>query len=92
MKKYITDERIGLKYEFVGDYNLLAGEDEPEVEIGLWGADLRWRSLSRRLRSTDRGGSRDISHAEFLKKHKRSVYNEFLYSGKLTEYLADIDR
>ena len=38
MEKYITDERTGLKYELVGDYYLIAGEDEPEHEpIGIWG-------------------------------------------------------
>ena len=38
MEKYITDERTGLKYELVGDYCLIAGEDEPEHEpIGIWG-------------------------------------------------------
>ena len=41
MEKYITDERTGLKYELVGDYYLIAGDDEPEKEqkpIGIWGA------------------------------------------------------
>ena len=40
MKKYITDERTGLKYELVGDYYLIAGEDEPDEEqkpFGIWG-------------------------------------------------------
>lgn len=38
MEKYITDERTGLKYELVGDYYLIAGEDEPESRpIGVWG-------------------------------------------------------
>ena len=37
MERYITDERTGLKYELVGDYYLLAGEDEPEEPLGLWG-------------------------------------------------------
>lgn len=38
MEKYITDERTGLKYEFVGDYYLIAGDDEPEQKpIGIWG-------------------------------------------------------
>lgn len=32
MKKYITVERTGLKYELVGDYYLIAGDDEPEKE------------------------------------------------------------
>ena len=31
-------------------------------------------------------------HAEFLKKDQRGVYNEFLVSGKLQRYLAQIDR
>lgn len=40
MEKYITDERTGLKYELIGDYYLIAGDDEPEQEqepIGIWG-------------------------------------------------------
>lgn len=38
MEKYIVDERTGLKYELVGDYYLIAGEDEPIPEpIGIWG-------------------------------------------------------
>ena len=38
MEKYITDERDGLKYELVGDYYLIAGDDEPEEDpIGIWG-------------------------------------------------------
>ena len=38
MEKFITDERTGLRYELVGDYYLIAGEDEPESKpIGLWG-------------------------------------------------------
>ena len=37
MEKYITDERTGITYELVGDYYLIAGDDEPEIEIGVWG-------------------------------------------------------
>ena len=37
MDKYITDERTGIPYELVGDYYLIAGDDEPEIEIGVWG-------------------------------------------------------
>ena len=38
MDKYITDERTGLKYELVGDYYFIAGDDEPEEStIGIWG-------------------------------------------------------
>ncbi len=39
MEKYITDERTGLKYELVGDYYLIVGDDEPEEDqpIRIWG-------------------------------------------------------
>ena len=29
MEEFITDERTGLRYELVGDYYLIAGENEP---------------------------------------------------------------
>lgn len=39
LEKYITDERTGLKYELIGDYYFIAGDDEPEDHrpIGIWG-------------------------------------------------------
>lgn len=38
MERFITDERTGLEYELVGDYYLIAGEDEPRgTPIGPWG-------------------------------------------------------
>lgn len=38
MEKYITDERTELKYELVGDYYFIAGDEEPEERlIGIWG-------------------------------------------------------
>ena len=38
MEKYITDPRTGLDYELVGDYYLLAGDDDPAPQpLGLWG-------------------------------------------------------
>lgn len=37
MEKFITDERTDLRYELVGDYYLIAGEDEPEGRpVGIW--------------------------------------------------------
>lgn len=37
MEKFITDKRTALRYEFVGDYYLIAGEDEPEGRsVGIW--------------------------------------------------------
>ena len=53
IEKYITDERTGLKYELVGDYYLIAGDDEPEEErpIGVWGQrHLRYLKEHHRVR------------------------------------------
>ena len=53
MEKYITDERTGLKYELVGDYYLIAGDDEPEEDqpIGIWGQrHLRYLKEHHRVR------------------------------------------
>ena len=54
MEKIVTDERTGLKYELVGDYYLIAGEDEPEQEqepIGIWGQQhLRYLKEHHRVR------------------------------------------
>ena len=53
MEKYITDERAGLKYELVGDYYLIAGDDEPEEDqpIGTWGQrHLRYLKEHHRVR------------------------------------------
>ena len=70
MEKYIIDERTELKYELVGDYYFIAGDDEPEERpIGIWGQ----------------------RHLRHLKKHRRTVYAELLTSGKLNDYLADLD-
>ena len=70
MEKYITDERTGLKYELVGDYYLIAGDDKPEQRpIVVWGQ----------------------RHLRYLKKHRRTVYAELPTSGKLNDYLADLN-
>lgn len=51
MEKFITDERAGLRYELVGDYYLIAGDDEPECKpIGVWGQrHLRYLKEHRRV-------------------------------------------
>ena len=70
MDKYITDERTGLKYELVGDYYFIAGDEEPEERlIGIWGQ----------------------RHLRYLKQHRKAVYSELLTSGKLNDYLADLN-
>lgn len=70
MEEFITDERTGLRYELVGDYYLIAGEDEPEGRpIGIWGQ----------------------RHLRYIRKHKVGLYAELLTTGKLNDYLADIN-
>ena len=57
MEKYITDERTGLKYELVGDYYLIAGDDASEEEqkpIGIWGQrHLRYLKNHRKVLYTN---------------------------------------
>ena len=70
MEEFITDERTGLRYELVGDYYLIAGEDEPEGRtIGTWGQ----------------------RHLRYIRKHKVGLYAELLTTGKLNDYLADLN-
>ena len=70
MEKYITDERTGLKYELVGDYYLIAGNDETEERpIGIWGQ----------------------RHLRYLRHHRKAVYTELLTSGRINDYLADLN-
>ena len=70
MEQFITDKRTGLKYELVGDYYFIAGDDGPEDRpIGIWGQ----------------------RHLRYLKQHRKAVYAELLTSGKLNDYLADLN-
>ena len=71
LEKYITDERTGLKYELIGDYYFIAGDDKPNEErtIGIWG--------QRKL--------------QYIREHKKLLYSGMLLSGKLNDYLADIN-
>ncbi len=93
MERYITDERTGLKYELVGDYYLIAGEDKPEEQhsIGIWGCGCPV-DTSAAGRSTDRAGRRDQRHLRYLKEHRRVLYANLLTTGKLNGYLADVDQ
>ena len=70
MEQYITDERTGLEYELVGDYYLIAGDDELEERpIGIWGQ----------------------RHLRYLNQHRKNVCADLLMSGKLIDYLADLN-
>ena len=87
MERFIIDERNGWEYELKGEQYYPIGrvtkdgavtfdEDPEDDEPGKEITIGIWRQR----------------HAEFLKKHQLGVYNEFLVSGKLQRYLAQIDR
>lgn len=53
MERFVMDERTGLKYELVGDYYMIAGNNEPEEDqpIGVWGQrHLRYLKEHHRVR------------------------------------------
>jgi len=92
MEKYIIDEKTGLKYELVGDYYFLAGDDEPEEHrpIGIWGCGCP-ADTSAEGRSTDRAGRRDRRHLRYLMQCKKATYTALLIESKLPDYLAVIN-
>ena len=89
MEKYITDERTGLKYESVGDYYLIAGEDEPEEErsIGVWGQrHLRYLKEHRRVRYANLLTSGELN--AYLADIDRQAEELFL---RLVKQMADAE-
>ena len=92
LEKYITDEKTGLKYELVGDYYFLAGDDEPEEHrpIGIWGCGCPV-DTSAEGGSTDRAGRRDRRHLRYLRQYKKAACTTLLIEGKLPDYLADVN-
>ena len=90
MEKYITDERTGLKYELVGDYYLIAGDDEPEQEqepIGIWGQrHLRYLKEHRRVRYANLLTSGELN--AYLADIDRQAEELFL---RLAKQMADAE-
>ena len=107
MEKYIIDERTGWEYELIGDQYYPTGrvmrngtltqnelpEDNglgEEKPIGVWGRGSP-AEISAAGRSADRGGSRDQRHLHYIRQFKKSLYLDLFMSGKLNDYIADID-
>ena len=89
MEKYITDERTGLKYELVGDYYLIAGDDEPEEDqpIGVWGQrHLRYFKEHRRVRYANLLTSGELN--AYLAEIDRQAEELFL---RLVKQMADAE-
>ena len=89
MEMYIADERTGLKYELVGDYYLIAGEDEPEEyqPIGVWGQrHLRYLKKHRRVRYANLLTSGELN--AYLADIDRQAEELFL---RLVKQMADAE-
>ena len=89
MERFVTDERTGLKYELVGDYYLIAGDDEPEEEqpIGVWGQrHLRYLKEHRRVRYATLLASGELN--AYLADINRQAEELFL---RLVKQLADAE-
>lgn len=89
MKKFITGERTGLHYELVGDYCLIAGEDEPEEDqpIEVWGQrHLRYLRECHRVRYANLLTSGELN--AYLADIDRQAENLFL---RLVKQMADAE-
>ena len=89
MERFVTDERTGLKYELVGDYYLIAGEDEPEDErpIRVWGQrHLRYLKEHRRVRYANLLTSGELN--AYLADIDRQAEELFL---RLVKQMADAE-
>ena len=89
MEKYIADERTGLKYELVGDYYLVVGDDEPEEDqpIGVWGQrHLRYLKEHRRVRYANLLTSGELN--AYLADIDRQAEELFL---RLVKQMADAE-
>ena len=89
MEKYITDERTGLKYELVGDYYLVVGDDEPEEgqPIGAWGQrHLRYLKEHHRVRYANLLASGELN--AYLADIDRQAEELFL---RLVKQMADAE-
>ena len=89
MDRFVTDERTGLKYELVGDYYLIAGEDEPEEyqPIGVWGQrHLRYLKEHHRVRYANLLTSGELN--AYLADIDRQAEELFL---RLVKQMADAE-
>ena len=89
MERFVTDERTRLKYELVGDYYLIAGEDglEEDQPIGVWGQrHLRYLKRHRRVRYANLLTSGELN--AYLADIDRQAEELFL---RLVKQIADAE-
>ena len=89
MERFVMDERTRLKYELVGDYYLVAGDDEPEEyqPIGVWGQrHFRYLKEHRRVRYANLLTSGELN--AYLADIDRQAEELFL---RLVKQMADAE-
>ena len=88
MEKYIYDKTNGWWYELVGDYYLpcVHSEDPASDHLG------NYLSLQTIYADPQTIATWGMRHLTYLRKHRPTVYREFLSNGTLNSYLAEIDR
>ena len=77
MEKYITNNRITLKYELVGNYYLIAGDDEPKKRpIEIWGQrHLRYLKQHRRTVYTELLTSGNLKRMNSVRETATEIVN-----------------
>ena len=95
MKPYYTEERTGILYKLIGDYYFPVGNRFGIAEDGDEDILEMLRSAADRQPAPHAGtflGRFAEAHRQYLKEHKRSLYSSLQSSGKLGQYLFDLDR
>ena len=98
MEKYITDERTGLKYELVGDYYLVAGDDEPEedhpilVDDYLDGRECDVDAICDGKDVLLPGIMEHIEHAGVHSGDSMAVYPPQTFTEEVKEKITDVTR
>ena len=85
MDKYIIDEKNGFEYELIGDYYYLTGR---RMKAGVLMPSEPPENEELEERPIGVWGQR---HCRFIKQNRKSLYGEMFMSGKLGQYLYDID-
>ncbi|MBQ6163203.1 MAG: TnpV protein [Clostridia bacterium] len=86
MEKYIIDERTGWEYELKCEQYYPTGRKMKDGHLQPETVDVN--NEPENEKPIGIWGRR---HGEYLKKHQKYVYDEFLFSGRLNTYLAQID-
>ena len=75
MEKRIYDKKTGIHYELQGDYYLpcLTLPEQPKVEIGIWGAGVRWTPLPQAEAPTEPTGETSVIYGTSSSTTKSAI-------------------